>query len=410
MRAATGRSVPQRWHTFPPSPIHLPHSETPMKYDDAEYQFLAFTNPETPMEWGGRVMALYFAWALSRRLCSEDMAEAATALQGGASPVELLFDYCDGSLLDQFFSEEGNAFTAAYYNRDYYADYETVFDGEYADTGHPSDDALSIADTPANLARMSALLDRRFAQWKAGLLVTTADEVFAVAEQTLSRLLAARGMAPATPRDWDESPELRGAERLRFWGGEFAGGREWVFYQVVSTAEGTGLHINLSSRIDDLAKEAWTIDLRPHLTPRIAKPGDRLPITALIRMAAWWPYKVIRSKEGPPAAVVASRTELELLPGQLEHALRQRGFPLLDQARSAAGLGRLQQFGNPAKAVLSNAPTSLVPLLSAEHAGRPDLMALCDAWEAAGRTLNVAPHIHGAMQRFAEIIRQRNVR
>ena len=379
-----------------------------MKYDDAEYQSLAFTNPETPMEWGGRVIALYFAWTLSRGLCSEDMADAAAELQRGASPVELLYSYCDGTLLDEFLGEEGNAFTAAYYNRDYYADYETVFDGEYAETGHPSDDALSIPDTPANLARMSALLDQRFEQWRSGRLMATAQEVYEVAERTLSTLVAARGMGPATERDWQESSELRDAALLRFWGGDFDGGREWLFFQVVSTAEGVGLHVNLSSRVDQLVHQAWAIDLRPHLNPRYAKPDDLLPITALIRMASWWPHNIVKSREGPPAALVASRGDLERLPALLERALRQRGFPLLDQTRSAAGLGRLQRFDHPAKAVLSNGPTSLVPLLSAEHAARPDLLQLCDTWEAGVRKLTLQPNVSAALLRFVEIIRTRN--
>lgn len=379
-----------------------------MKYDDAEYQSLAFTNPETPMEWGGRVIALYFAWALSRGLCSDDMEDAAAELRRGESPVELLYNYCDGSLLDEFFSEEGNAFTAAYYALDYYSDYESVFDGEYAETGHPSDDALSIEDTPANLARMSALLDERFAQWKAGVLTPSAQDVFEVVERSLGPLLASRGMVPATERDWQESSELRGIPLLRLWGGDFEGGREWLFFQVVTTKEGVGLHVNLSSRIDDLIREAWRFDLRPHLNPRHARPGEVLPLTALIRMAAWWPQKLVKSNEGPPAAVVGGRGALKSLPRMIESALRERGFPLLDQTRTAAGLGRLQRFGSPTEAVLSSSATSLVPLLSAEHAARADLLHLCDAWESNLRRQTLQPNVMAAGLLFVDILRKRN--
>lgn len=379
-----------------------------MKYDDAEYHFLAFTNPGTPIEWGGRVIALYVAWALSRGLTSERMADAKADLQRGMAPVELLDSHCGGILLDEFLNEEGNAFTASYYQHGYYEDVETVFDGEYAETGHPFDDALSIADTPANLARIAALLDQRFAQWKAGRLLPDAQEVYEVAERTLAPLLAARGMGPATGRDWQEWKELRGMPLVRLWGGDFHGGREWLFFQVVASAEGVGLHVNLSSRVDDLVREAWSTDLRPHLHPRDVTPGDLLPLTAMIRMAAWWPQKLIRSKEGPPAAVVASRGALARLPGLLEKALGERGLPLLDQTRTAAGLGRLQRFGSPAEAVLSNAATSLVPLLSAEHAGRSDLLALCDAWEAALRKQPLPPNILAAGLLFVEMLRRRN--
>lgn len=379
-----------------------------MKYDDAEYQFLAFTNEDTPMEWGGRVIAMYLAWALSRDLCSEQMHGALAELQAGRSPVDLLFEYCDGCLLDEFLNEEGNAFAAAYYEQDYYQDFDAIFDGEYADTGHPADDALSIPDTPENVARVAAMLDQRFAQWKSGRLATTPEEVFELAERTLAPLLEARGMSPATERDWEESSELKGVPMLRFWGGDFDGGREWFFFQVVRTAKGVGLHLNFSSRIDELAKQAWTTDLRPHLNPRIPKPGDPLPLTALLRMAAWWPHEIVKSQEGPPAAVVASRSDLELLPRMLELALKTRAFPLLDRTHTAAGLGELQQFRNPAKAALSNAKTSLVPLLSAEHARRPDLMQMCDDWEADVRKLSLQANVLSAALLFVDIIRKRN--
>lgn len=215
-------------------------------------------------------------------------------------------------------------------------------------------------------------------------------------------------MSPATERDWEESSELKGVPMLRFWGGDFDGGREWFFFQVVRTAKGVGLHLNFSSRIDELAKQAWTTDLRPHLNPRIPKPGDPLPLTALLRMAAWWPHEIVKSQEGPPAAVVASRSDLELLPRMLELALKTRAFPLLDRTHTAAGLGELQQFRNPAKAALSNAKTSLVPLLSAEHARRPDLMQMCDDWEADVRKLSLQANVLSAALLFVDIIRKRN--
>ena len=84
-----------------------------MKYDDAEYQFLSFTNADTPMEWGGRVIAMYFAWALDRGLGSAEMDDAVAALRRGDSPVDVLFEYGDGSLLSELLSDEGNAFTSA---------------------------------------------------------------------------------------------------------------------------------------------------------------------------------------------------------------------------------------------------------------------------------------------------------
>lgn len=379
-----------------------------MKYDDAEYQFLSFTNDRTPMEWGGRVIALYFAWALRRGLGSPDMADAAAALGVGASPVEVLFEHGDGSLLSEFLSDEGNGFTSAYYARDYYADYEAVFDGEYADTGHAPDDALSIPDTPENLGRMSAVLDARFAQWKAGRLAPTEDDILEVVEATLTPLLGERGMTPATERDWAQASDLRSQKHLRYWGGDFPGGREWLFASIVHTDEGLGVHVNMSSCIDALAIQAWATDLRPHLNPRFAQPGDPLPLTAQVRMGAWWPHKLLKSKEGPLGLPVAGRGELAHLRKRLGAALAERGFPLLDRTRSMAGLGQLQRLDDPAKALLLTSPLSLVPLLAAEHAGRSDLMALCDAFEARVRKASVAPHLLAAALLFVDIIRKRN--
>lgn len=142
-----------------------------MKYDDAEYLFLNF---ETDLDnnAAGTHLGMYLAWSVLRGLGGSSFEDDGARglvdrlkaqLITGAT---LLWDCCDGKLMSDDFNEIGNAFTAAYFEKFYVRDYERVFQKDFPDTGHQTDDFCSIPDTWANFERMAAVLDQRFAQWR----------------------------------------------------------------------------------------------------------------------------------------------------------------------------------------------------------------------------------------------------
>jgi hypothetical protein len=144
-----------------------------MKYDDAEFCFLNFET-ELANEAGGTHTGMYLAWAAQRGLLGDAFAGAegqrqvARLLAREITGRDLYFDRCDGKLTSDDLSEQGNAFTAWYYEKQFVLDYERVFREQIPDTGHATDDFCSVADTWANCDRLARALDHRFSQWIAG--------------------------------------------------------------------------------------------------------------------------------------------------------------------------------------------------------------------------------------------------
>ena len=94
-----------------------------MKYDDAEYYFLNFET-DLPNENGGRHIGLFLEWAILRGLASAELMQHASALRSGETlGLDLLFDQCDGKLMDEDLGDEGNAFAADYYEAHHLDDF-----------------------------------------------------------------------------------------------------------------------------------------------------------------------------------------------------------------------------------------------------------------------------------------------
>lgn len=143
-----------------------------MKYDDAEYSFLNFET-ELANEAGGTHTGMYLAWAALRGLLGESfedggaLRELARLREREITGSALYFSQCDGKLTEDDLSEDGNAFTAWYYERQFVADYEREFRKDMPDTGHATDDFCSVPDTWANFDRIAPMLDERFREWQA---------------------------------------------------------------------------------------------------------------------------------------------------------------------------------------------------------------------------------------------------
>lgn len=142
-----------------------------MKYDDSEYYFLNFET-DLDNEAANTHIGMYLAWALLSGLghsgdATDDWAPDIARLRARETTGgQLLSDRCDGKLTADEFNDEGNAFTAEYYEKQFHHDYARVFDSQIPSTGHDADDICSVPDTWANFDQIKPLLDRRLADWR----------------------------------------------------------------------------------------------------------------------------------------------------------------------------------------------------------------------------------------------------
>lgn len=181
-----------------------------MKYDDAEYYFLDFET-DLPNENGGRHIGLFLEWAILRGLAGEGFAGDAGALRAGtANGLDLLFDRCDGKLLDDDLNEEGNAFAAACYERFVLKDFIEAMNCP-ADA---SVDAIFGADlTPQRHARVLWQLDRRYAEWRRGFGFPARAEVLGRLVAALQPVLEAARFLRVEPSLWSQVADVASFER-----------------------------------------------------------------------------------------------------------------------------------------------------------------------------------------------------
>lgn len=115
---------------------------------------------------------MYVAWALQSGLAGElhtdEMPESLTQLaQRSLTPGAFFLSVCDGKFTDEDLNEEGNAFTANYFDfasGSYIADYEALL-GEGLP---PGDERIYyVADTWGNFDKLKPRLDQRLADWRA---------------------------------------------------------------------------------------------------------------------------------------------------------------------------------------------------------------------------------------------------
>lgn len=134
-----------------------------MKYDDAEYYFLDFET-DLPNENGGRHMGLFLEWAIRRGLANDELMAEADALRSGETTgLDLLFDHCDGKLLDDDLNEEGNAFAADVYERFHIHDFIEAMNLK---PDASVDEIFGAELTAQRHARVLWQLDRRYSDWR----------------------------------------------------------------------------------------------------------------------------------------------------------------------------------------------------------------------------------------------------
>ena len=91
-----------------------------MKYDDASWHSGGEFPKDSPEEFGGTHIGLFLRFCFTKgwagELHTEEEPDAVAAVvQSKMSGTDFLFQYCDGKLTDEDFTDEGNAIAMEYY-------------------------------------------------------------------------------------------------------------------------------------------------------------------------------------------------------------------------------------------------------------------------------------------------------
>jgi hypothetical protein len=143
-----------------------------MKYDDASWHYGGEFPEDLPDEAGATHTGMYLAWALLSGLSGDihvtDFPEDIPRLQSRVlTPGAFFLSSCDGKLTVENLSDEGNAFTAHYFNFEsgqYLADYEETL-GQDMPAG--PNGLYYVADSWENFDILKPVLDSRLAEWRA---------------------------------------------------------------------------------------------------------------------------------------------------------------------------------------------------------------------------------------------------
>jgi hypothetical protein len=344
-----------------------------MKYDDAEYYFLNFET-ELPNENGGRHIGLFLEWAIRRGFASASLMQHADALRRGATNgVDILFDECDGKLMDQDLNDEGNAFATAVYDAHVLKDFIEAMnlkpDAEV--------DAIFGADfTVQRQRRVLWELDRRYSDWRRQFGLPDKD---ALLERLLSVIRPAAEAAgfPLVPDIAWGSHERRAT---------FARSGPWGVQQFhIAAVDGPGwfygARVELRVHIPALHKAIYA-----------EKTADLFNVTSLQDSARIPFIRFAETYDGPvddysndPGFWVFRDDAIEPLAQWLAQRLRSFALPLL---RGLDGIDALAlEYGKkPATASPIHEPRDpYAALLSAEMARHPRLGAMLDEAEQAIR-------------------------
>ena len=105
-----------------------------MKFDDASWHYGGDFPDGSPEEYGGTHIALFLKWCFIKGWASsmhlEEWPEDTKRVINGEMPAtDFLFQYCDGKLTIEDFTDEGNNFARQYYGEDglYLDDYADLF-------------------------------------------------------------------------------------------------------------------------------------------------------------------------------------------------------------------------------------------------------------------------------------------
>lgn len=370
-----------------------------MIFDSADYYFIDFQS-DLPKGAAYTHIGMYAAWLALRGLGSTDLNDYLYHLRTRRmSCGEFLAEACDGKLGTQDVNAEGQAFSEDYYAAHFRADYERLFKAEFGRSGHQVDDFCSLPDSWHNFDRLAPVLNRRWMDWKAvrnGVIwapMPAVEEVFARVQASLQPFLDQAGFAhdPASEPAMMDGPAPNRAGRL--FRTDYPGGRHWLLIVVKSTAQGAfTLSLVVASCLDAVAER-----IRDHGLPEYFRdtPDDPLPYTAILRLSQWLradPQLVVElDDDDDPVLVMRSPEDLATVLPVLSDKLHKVMAPLLARLGTLKGLDALRCHRPLSESILYTEPFNRLVLSTAEVAGNPRILELCDELEALGTD----PHAPG---------------
>lgn len=363
-----------------------------MIFDSADYYFIDFQT-DLPKEAAGTRIGMYLAWLTLRGLGGEGVNGYLGDLRARRiSCADLLFDACDGKFGAQDVNDEGLAFTEHYYAAQFNGDFDAVFAGQFSRTGHDLDDSCSIPCSWHHFDRLALVLNRRLLDWRAlrdqvaWPALPALDGVYAAVLRALQPFMQAKGFVhdPVNEPDMTDAPSPSRVGHL--YCSDFAGGKHWLLIVVKSTPQGAiSLALTVASRLDAVAERIRDHGLPEYFNDTAESP---LPYTALLRLAQWLrgdPDLLVEADDDGNTALVLrgpqglAKTVL-LLAQRCETLLG----PLLDQLATVQGLDAVRCTRPLSESILYTEPFNRFVLSTAEAAGNPRILQLCDELEALG--------------------------
>ncbi|MEZ5980567.1 MAG: hypothetical protein R3F34_20480 [Planctomycetota bacterium] len=139
-----------------------------MNIDRADWHYGGDFPKDLPRENGATHIGMFVGWAIRRGLVGElhrelDPEAVEAVADGRMSGRAFLLDLCDEKFTNEVLDDEGNRFAGAYYAKGYFEDYAECVGADLPTLYH-------VADSPENRAKVEAMLDRRFDQWRRGRL------------------------------------------------------------------------------------------------------------------------------------------------------------------------------------------------------------------------------------------------
>lgn len=392
-----------------------------MIYDAADHHFNDFQTG-LRQEAAATHIGMYLAWLTLRGLGGPELQGYLDDLRARRIGCgDFLLDACDGKFTSDDVNGEGAAFTAAYYDHQFAADYRQVFAGEFTRTGHKVDDHCSIPDTWHRFDRLALVLNRRWLTWRAqrdGAVWVprlTPEQLLGRVEQVLQGFLVQErfNLDPDSEERMLDAPAPGRAARL--WRTDFPGGRHWLAL-VLKCVPDTGVTLGMvvASCVDVVAERVRDHGLPDHFRDR---PTDPLPYTATLNLGQWLradPQLPIEADDNGSARLVFRRPEdmARLLPVLAERCGQVLG-PLLAQLATVRGLDALRCTSPIDRSILYTDPFNRLVLSTAEVARNPRILALCDELDALAcdpQAPGLRMYISGALAHIDQVRRRHGQR
>ncbi len=366
-----------------------------MKYDDAETHLLNF-EPELPDadQACGTHIGFYLAWIGNNALGSDELnLHAGPVRQRTASGRELLFDRCDGKLLSSDLNERGNAFTQSYYESRYFSDYQQVF---AIDADDP-DAFFQVESSWPNYEKLSQRLDARFQEWQTLEALPNKAELLRIMELGFVPLLEQMGFVRDPNAFCGNAYERSVFKKAGPW-------REWEHSIMLAAIDERpqfyGMVVEVGSTLTELAQAVYddaVID-NPYQSRVLRSTFN----DSKFKWLGDWPVPLHAFHGGPMLAIpVTDKRQIQPAIAMLCKRAASKLPSMLQSLETLEGYVR-HYCATP----LSASPAfmeywhyiSPVPVLCAELAGNPRLLAICDEIEQALDTLPEFKQVRHALE------------